>query len=106
RLPAPLRRRRGEFRRPFTDVVRTVRVHHQHTAGDVQIISGPTHDQDRGHSPVAVQRAYQIDERGQRLTVLGDEFLHARVSDHQVGGSGVLVHEQDTRTRLDGLDDV
>ncbi len=53
-----------------------------------------------------VQLAYPVDERRDRLLGFGDQFLHAPVSHHEVGGTGVFVDQQNLGTDFKGFDDV
>src|SRR5690606_33551571 len=74
--------------------------------GDVEVVAAADHHQHGGDAVLAVERADQVHEGGERLPVAVHQLLHAGVADHQVGGGGVLVHQQGGRAGLQRLGDV
>src|SRR5690606_15087281 len=88
------------------DVAGAVGVQHDHVVGDVEVVAAGAHDQHGGDAVDAVQRPDEVDEGDEGLAVAVHQPLHALVADHQVGGGGVLVHQQHGGPGLQGLGDV
>src|SRR5690606_11754770 len=88
------------------DVAGAVGVQHDHVVGDVEVVAAGAHDQHGGDAVEAVQRPDEVDGGDEGLAVAVHQPLHALVADHQVGGGGVLVHQQHGGPGLQGLGDV
>src|SRR5699024_11286786 len=74
--------------------------------GGVEVVATADNDEHRGDCVFAIQRMYQADEGHQGFAVAVDEFLHPFVPDHQIGGGGVLVHQQSAGAGLHRFADV
>ncbi len=98
----PLQRRPGLVR----DVPGVVGIHLHNLVRDVEIGSAASHHQNQGHPSFMPQIQRPFQERGNGLLVPGDYRLHQLVPHHEVGGGGVLVHEQHPAPCLQGLGDV
>ena len=65
--------------------------HLNHLVGHGKIVTGAAHDQHRGNAFFIIQLSDLIDERRDGFLVLGNQFLHAMITDHEIGGRGVLI---------------
>ena len=85
------------------DVPGLVPVHLDHPVGRVKIGAGAPRHQNGGHPPAVVQLPDPLQEGGDGLHVPMNHPLHQLVPDHEVGGAGVLVDEQQGGPRLQAL---
>ena len=87
------------------DVARCKFDHLNHAIGDAEIVTRSTHHQDGGNVVFFVENSHPIDERSYRLVFLCDQFLHSLIANHEIGGAGVLVHQEHFGAGFDGLGD-
>ena len=64
------------------------------------------HHQDQGDPGLLTEVPGPLQEGGDGLLFPGDDLLHQLVPHHEVGGGGVLVHQQQGAARLQRLHDV
>ena len=70
-----------------------VGIHLDDPAGDMEVGSAASHYQDQGYPRFLPQVQRPFQERGNGLLLPGDYRLHQLVTDHEVGGGGVLIHQ-------------
>ena len=101
----PGREIRGHLTRPGGGVRCPVGVHGDDQVRNVQERPGTARDEHRGHALVPIQGPNPVDERSDGFAFVGHQGAHALISDHEVGGAGVLVQEQHLCSGFNGLRD-
>ena len=71
--------------------------------GHSKVISRSTNDEDRRHTPFAVQRPDFLDEWGDGLLVGRYQQGHLVIADHKVGRTRIFVNQQQVRASLKRL---
>ena len=97
---------RGGLPGPGGDVVGNVLLHLNHLIRDVEVGAGAARHDDGGDPEVLIEAAHPLDKGRDGLLRGGDHLLHELVTNHKVGGRGVLVDEEQAAAALDGLHQV
>mmetsp|Transcript_30014 Transcript_30014/g.58912 ORF Transcript_30014/g.58912 Transcript_30014/m.58912 type:complete len:325 (-) Transcript_30014:64-1038(-) len=71
-----------------------------------EVVPAPSHNNHRGDPQFLIQRAHLEDECGDGLLLCSHKLSHLFISDHKVGRTGVLIHQETRDPRLQGLHDV
>lgn len=69
----------------------------------MEIGSAASGHQDRGDAEAVVEFPHPVNEGDDGLAVPVDDPLHQLVPDHEIGGAGVLVNEENFASRLHGF---
>ena len=98
--------RASERARLLRDVVRDVAIDGDNEVGDTKERSRSACNEHRRHPKLIEEGSDAVDKGCDGFLVGGDQGTHELISDHEVRGRRVLVHQQRRRTGSDGLDEV